>query len=241
MRKKFAWFGAVAIALVSFCLAVFLGGNPSDAVSSKYKALISAGVIDGIIEPSELGLDYLREQPVELAADNALVGAIRSASSSLAVMPEDMPLGIPLGSNHPIKIGMMRDGGRSGANYGEAPIAVGVADESGNTSNITPSGGVVMTRIEEANGGNIPNPDKQTASVGIPILSSDLGSQILLADASRSFQMAKRLPVINLIVSRYKNGRRGNYLIPNVNANAFCRDLVNATLNNNLRRVRGIV
>jgi hypothetical protein len=98
-----------------------------------------------------------------------------------------------------------------------------------------------MTRIEEANGGNIPNPDKQTASVGIPILSSDLGSQILLADASRSFQMAKRLPVINLIVSRYKNGRRGNYLIPNVNANAFCRDLVNATLNNNLRRVRGIV
>jgi hypothetical protein len=242
MKKRFAWFGAVAIALVSFCLAVFLGGNPSDAVSNKYKALISAGVIDAVVEPSELGLDYLREQPMELASDNALLGAIRGANAALAVMPEDMPLGIPLGQNKPIAIGRLNDGGRSeSSKFGENPIAVAVVASNGDAQNVTPSGGGKMTNAEAANGGNLPNPDEGVVGdMGIPVLFSQMESRILLADASRSFKMAKRVPVIDLIVSRKKNGARRNYLVRNVNANAFCRDLVNATLNKNLIRTRGV-
>ncbi|MEI6428791.1 MAG: hypothetical protein WCO45_10465 [Pseudanabaena sp. ELA607] len=247
MKKKFTLFWVVAMALVAFGLAVFLGGNPSDAVGSKYKALISSGTIDAVVEPRELGLDYSRDllaQSLTTDGDsNNLLDLLKEAEQKLAAMPEDMPLGIPLGSNSPIRIGQYpNDGGRAeSSRYGKSFIAVGIVDNNGNPYNITTTNCVTMIRAVPQNGGYLPDPNEDTVSNSIPpFLLSEAQAPILLANASDSFKMAKRVPVINLIVRRTHNDTTKNYLVRNINVNAFDRDVVNAVLTNTLVLNQGI-
>ncbi|NTW21270.1 MAG: hypothetical protein HGA42_17530, partial [Nostocales cyanobacterium W4_Combined_metabat2_030] len=60
--------------------------------------------------------------------------------------------------------------------------------------------------------------------------------EVLLADASGILAQRRRVPTFDLIVRNRRTNAR--YLLPRVNANAFCRDTVNAVLNRNLRRFR---
>ncbi len=222
MKKLTSWknLSILAIAFVAFVASIILTHSPTEARTSQYQQLIEQGVIAGIVEPEELGLGYLRHEPVELAADSSLLEAIQYAEEEVAVMPEDIPLMFPGGSNSPIRIGQIPDDtGTPGSATGV--VIVAFLNRNGEANNFTAGGLEGMFDTEYHNGGNLTfNSETQN---------------ILVADASGSFLQARRIPVLNLIVVNPRDGRR--YLVERVNANAVCRDGVNSVHNHTLRRI----
>lgn len=212
--------GVVALALFTIGLSVFFA-HPSDATSARNQEMLSLGLIDGVKTPQELGLGYLSEQP-ELIADAGLLNAIRRVPQELSQTIKNgggnIPLAIPLGTNSPISINRMKDEGQlRDSNY----EGVGYTSPDGQAKSITPIDVSGMTEVEANNGGNLTmTPEAQ---------------EVLVADASGMFAQSRRIPTIDLYV---RNRRTNNlYLVPRVNANAFCRDAVNAVLNRTLRRI----
>ncbi len=209
--------GAVLLAIASFCLSVFFV-SPSDATNGRYRELISSGIIDSVVTPHEIGLDYLGEEPVQIAADRSLLNSIHQAEESASRMPEDIPVLFAGGTNKPIKVSRIPN------DSGTPPAASGVdflgfVDRNGQQRSFTPSNLIPPFVDERQNGGNLS--------------ATTLGAQnILVADATNTFLMAKRIPVYDLIV------RKGNkiHVVPNVNANAVCRDALNAFLTGSVRR-----
>jgi hypothetical protein len=209
-------FGFLAIAAIAFCLSILLV-QPSDATSAKYDNLIAQGLVDAVKTPQELGLNYLSQQPVQLAYDNELLNSIYTAQEEVSVLPEDIPLKFDLGTNSPIEIGALPDGGALNHNYYEA---VGYLDRSGKGKTFNSSLLKYMFTVEARNGGSLAiTPEAQ---------------QILIADASGTFLQALRIPVFDLVVHSKRTNQ--NFVLENVNANAVCRDALNATLNRELKK-----
>jgi hypothetical protein len=178
------------------------------------------GVVDAVVTPQELGLDYLQQEQFHLSADPELINAIYKAEEAVSIMPEDIPLEFPTGTNSPIAVGRIpNDTGTPEEVSGF--VAEGFVSENGQPRAFNPSnlGGMFSSGVN--NEGNLAmTPEAQ---------------EILVADASGGFLQAKRIPVIDLIVRNPSNGRR--YVVRRVNANAVCRDALNAVFNQTLRRL----
>ncbi|WP_341735348.1 hypothetical protein [Microcoleus sp. CAWBG640] len=214
--KSFRILGLLGLIITAFSLSVFLA-QPSDATMTKYQKLIELGIVDAVVTPQEIALDYLQQEPIELSANPELLNAIKQAEESVSVMPENIALEIDGGTNSPIGIGQIPDDTGTPSDARNV-VFEGIVSQDGQPRNLTPGNISPMFNTERNNGGNLPR-----------IASAE---QILLADASGTFLQAKRIPVLDLIVRR--NNRR--YVVPNVNANAVCRDALNAVFNGKLRR-----
>jgi len=208
------------IPLILFAVIILLTvtSKPSQATLPNYQHLIEQGIIQAVREPHELGLDYLQQQPVEIA-DESVLSAIYQAEQEISVLPEDILLRFDLGTNSPVRIGRLPDGD---ALASRADLeALGFVDSSGNPRSFTPTVLRRMFAIEGRNGGDLAiTPEAQ---------------EILVSDASRKFLQATRTPTLNLVV-RQKRTHEVDVLL-NVNANAVCRDALNSILNQTLSRV----
>lgn len=204
------------IALLVFSLSV-LFSQPLNATTGRYQSLIEQGLVDGVKTPHDLALDYLQQEPVQLA-DSSVINSIYQAEEAVAVLPEDIPLRFDLGTNYPIKIGQLQDGEElKTRNFYDA---VGYVDRSGNTKSFNAPILRAMFAVEARNGGNLAMTPK--------------AQHILVADASRRFWQASRIPTIDLIV----HSKQANqlFVLRNANANAVCRDAVNSVLNQTLQQ-----
>lgn len=223
MKKLKSWKSVVVLilAVIGFSFSIFLA-HPSNAASSasdRYRGLLELGLIDGIRTPQERGLDYLQQEPVQLAEDAGLMSSIRTAINRAGYLPENTPLKFRVGTNRPIRIGQTspNDNGTQ-ARRPNNDRAIGYVTSNGQPKPLTrrdlvsPSG---MFPVELRNGGQI------RATSQVP--------QILVADARGSFFQAQRQPLIDLIVEDPTDGNI--YLLPSVYVNAFCRDALNAVLN----------
>ncbi|AFZ27532.1 hypothetical protein Cylst_5521 [Cylindrospermum stagnale PCC 7417] len=210
--------GLVIIGFVT-CMACIFFTQPSKASTTTYRHMLALGLVDEITTPQKIGLDYLAHQPTELIAISQLMNSIINVCKAASRMPEDISLAIPLGTNSPIGNGQLPNdsGTPKTGNY----EATGFINPQGQAKNITPNDVADMTKTEVQNGGNLPS----TAEA----------QNIRLADASGRFYQARRLPVFNLIVRDRRTGQRS--VIKKVNANAFCRDVLNAFLNRTYRRI----
>jgi len=204
----------VGIALLVFSLSV-LFPKPLNATTGRYQIPLDRGLIDRVKTPSEVGLDYLQQEPVQLA-DNSLLNSIYQAEEAVAVLPEDIPLRFDLGTNYPIRIRQLQDGAELTTKTGYD--AVGYVDRSENAKSFNSSVLRAMFAVEGRNGGNL-------------AITSE-AQHILVADASRKFWQAKRIPTIDLIVHNQENNQV--FILRNANANAICRDALNSVLNQTL-------
>lgn len=208
--------GLFGIAVIVFCLSIFLV-KPSEATNAKYHDLISQGLINTVKTPQEIGLNYLSQPPVQLAYDSELLNSIYTAEEEVSTLPEDIPLKFDLGTNSPIRIGSLPDGGALNHSYYEA---IGYVDRLREYNTFTSPILSMMFTVEARNGGNLAiTPEAQ---------------QILIADAKGTFIQALRIPVIDLVVSSKRTDQI--FVLENVNANAVCRDALNSVLNHTLRR-----
>jgi hypothetical protein len=216
MKKRLI--GILIAAIFAFCAAIFIG-QPSNATSAVERQMLALGLVDEITTPEKLGLSYLGQQPVQLVANSKLMDSIKGVNSGLSVMPEDVPMTFPAGTNSPIKIRELssNDTNNTADNIYEYTGFVSAQNQS---AKFTPKDGADMTNIEYRNGGNIP---LVTAS----------SQQILIADARNLFLQAKRIPTFSVILRNKRLNKR--YLVRDINANAVCRDLLNAALTGNLR------
>lgn len=217
--NKFKKIFIVIIAGLALSLSVLLA-QPSDATGAKYQTLIDRGLVNGVRTPQELGLAYLQQEPVQLIADNSILNSIYLAEETVAILPEDIPLRFDLGTNYPIRTRQLQDGGELTTKTGYD--AVGYVDRSGNAKSFNAPILRAMFAVEARNGGNLAMTPK--------------AQHILVADASRRFWQASRIPTIDLIV----HSKQANqlFILRNANANAVCRDAVNSVLNRTLQQNR---
>ena len=184
---------------------------------SKNQGMLALQLIDEVKSAEELGLEYLTQTNLPLIA--GLLDNIRYAEGEVSQMTENIQLAIELGTNSPVTIRQLPDGGeltRSGYE------AIGYVNSAGSAQFFpTPLVLRSMFYVEKNNDGQL---------VRMP----DSAFETLVADGSGKFLQAQRIPVIDLIV-RPKNSEK-IYLVPRTNANAICRDALNAVLNRKLRR-----
>lgn len=218
MMKNLRWailgFFLVALIIVGFS---FLHENPTVATVARNEQMVALSLIDEVKTPEELGLDYLNQEPEELLIAD-LVDNIRYADAQVAQMTENIQVAFELGTNSPIVIRALPDQGKLTRSGFEA---LGYIDSSGHAQAFTPLFLRAMFYVESNNGGQLVfTPDAQ---------------QILLTDASGTFLQAQRIPTLDLIVRTGLNKSK-IYLVPRANANAICRDALNAVLNRQIRR-----
>jgi len=216
--KSLQFLIATFLITISVVFSVTLA-HPSTAYdrnAEQYSELLDLGLIDRIRNPEEIGLDYLRQDPVQLAQSNELMAAVRRGINQAAYLPENTPLKFRLGTNSPIAI---RPEERGTPAVRPSSRAIGFVNQNGNPRPITRdnliASGDGMFRVEERNNGLI--------------AFHSVTPEILIADARGSFLQAQRLPRIDLIIEE-PNGEV--YLLLEININAFCRDALNAVLNN---------
>jgi hypothetical protein len=212
--------GILMAAVFAFCAAIFIG-QPSNATNLVEREMLALGLVDEITTPEKLGLGYLSQQPIELTANSRLMDSIGTVNDKLnSIMPEDIPLIFSTGTNSPIAIREVSDYDTDNTGYSDYDY-IGFRDNQNRRTVFYPKDGADMTNTEYRNSGNI---------------IADLNSQqILIADTRNLFFQAKRIPIFNVFLKRKSDGRR--YFVKNVNANAVCRDLLNAVLTGNLRNL----
>jgi len=234
MKKFKLWsgLGLAFIAIVTFSLSIFLA-KPSDAVSVRNAQMIELGIIDEVKSAEELGLGHLLRRPPQLVAD--LMDNIRTAHG-MVQSTDNLSMAIPLNTHSPV--------GRLVNDPGSDPrlsnlLAVGSVNNAGQAEPITPGQEAEMF-AQEARGGGTLDPVKE-----IPRTSLNKLGETLIADASGRFSQARKTRVFDLIVFNKRNRR--TYLVPNVIADSFCRDALNAVLNGtqkphniNLNRLRRV-
>jgi len=189
--------------------------------------MIELGLIDEVKYAEELGLEHLLREPPQLMV--SLMGNIRRARAAVTQLPENLQVAVPLGTNHPVSIGQLRNDDGGTTRFVSNLEAVGTVNPQGEAEPITPKDEGGMFAQEERDGGTLRNVDNL--------------HQTLVADASGSFFQAQSVPVLDLIVHEKSTG--AIYLVPNILADAFCRDALNAVLtgtqhrnNIDLRRLR---
>lgn len=215
--------GLVVLGVIAFCTSIFLvqpsPTNARTAMSDRNSHLLALGLVDGIATPHELGLDYLTGEPVPLVASSDLMASIQAVSEKASQLPENLDLEVPLGTNSPIKTGTLPGDSKPAATKCDCD-AIGFVNGQGQPKSITPSDVEDMTNVEYNNNGNLPaTAEAQT---------------VLVADASGSLVQARRVPTFNLLVRNRLTGKK--FLLPRINANVFCRDVLNAFLNGTVTR-----
>lgn len=207
--------------LAVWLLAIF--PHPSPAATPRSEDMLNLSLIDGVRSPASLGLDYLRREPAELMANTDLISNIRRAAQQVSAMPEDLSLGIPLGTNRPVSVGEIPDDTGSPSIVERNPSeAIGFIGADGQTRPLTTTNLATMFDTEANNSGNL--------------TMTPAAQEILVADASGTLAQTRRIPTFDLIVRNVRTNER--FLLPRVNANAFCRDALNAVFNRNFRRTQ---
>lgn len=203
---------------VIFVVISFLHENPTVATVARNEQMVALSLIDEVKTPEELGLDYLSQEPEEfIIAD--LMDNIHYADAQVAQMTENIQIAFELGTNSPIVIRALPDQGKLTRSGFEA---LGYIDSSGHAQAFTPLFLRAMFYVESNNGGQL-------------VLTPD-AQQILVTDASGAFLQAQRIPTLDLIVRTGFKSSSKIYLVPRANANAICRDALNAVLNRKIRR-----
>jgi hypothetical protein len=223
--KKSNWLKGIGLAIVGTVivfLSQWFSELPSQA-TSKSENYLSTEKISELKNLDSLGLAYLQDPSTSLLASSSLMDSIGQAEEAVSVMPEDMPVRFPLGTNSPIRMGRLgNEEDENGRIVTRTRFeAVGFINNDGEATNFTPMLLDKMFAIEKANDGQIvSNPDAE---------------HLLIADASGSFSQARRIPRLDLIL----RDRRRNEVrrINRVSANSICRDGLNAVLNRQLRRL----
>lgn len=215
MKKLRFWsiLGLAAIALIAIFLTVFLG-SPSNATSTRNQHMLELSLIDKVASARELGLDYLQQETEPLMA--SLIDNIKFAEEKASQMTQNIDVAFDLGTNDPIRIGSLPDERRLVNKTGYS--AMGYIDGSGMPKTFTPSFLRTMFSMEQHNRGQL--------------VTAPEAQENLVADASLSFLQARRIPTFDLIV--YSKVHKLIYLVPQVNANAVCRDALNGVLNHTL-------
>jgi len=218
MKKHQLWYrlGLIGLAVITISLSIFWT-HPSDATSTKNQQMIELNLIDEVRSARELGLDYLMQDSEQLMA--GIVDNIRYAEAEVTQMTQDIKVAFDLGTNAPIRIGSLPDQEQLTRRSGYQ--AVGYINSSGEPQGFTPGIFAAMFNIEANNRGRLATMPE--------------AEQMLVADASGTFLQARRTPTIDLIVHSKWEGTL--CLVPNVNANAVCRDALNSVFNHTLRRL----
>ena len=204
----------LAAALLSFFIAILLG-ELSGATEVNVQGLVSPGIVGRVSTDYKLSRYNLEPQLVEIPLD--YIDEIDRAIQELSAIPEDTPIAFPVGTNHPIRIGDIPNDDGSLAEVDGAEL-VGFVDNTGQPKTFTTGDAISILRISISNGNRVTNCETQF---------------MIVADATGSFLQARRVPVFNIIVQR--RGQR--FVVPNVNAYAVLRDLINAVLNGSLKRI----
>lgn len=206
--KPLYFLGIIGMAILAFTISVFFS-QPSTATSINYQKMINLGLVDGIRTPQELGLDYLQREPQQLLSANIMEYIGRSRTQN-ARLPENLPLKYPIATNAPITTSQMPGQVRRPSN---STSIVGVVNrQTSQPAPITRSINDGMLGIEQARGGNIG-------------LTPGLRS-ILVADTSGRFLQAQHPITLDIIIYDEDSGKR--WIVPDVVANAVCRDMINA-------------
>ena len=222
--KSLRRLGVSVLGVLAFCTSIFLAQpsptNAKTAISYQNSHLLALGLVDEIATPHQLGLDYLSGEPFPLIATSELMESIQAVEEEASQMPENIALAIPLGTNSPIKVGTLPGDSEPAPKTCDCD-AIGFVNDQGQEKSITPPNVEDMTNVEYNNNGSLPaTAEAQT---------------VLVADASGSFLQARRVPTFNLIVRNRSTGEE--FVYPRVNANTFCRDVLNAFLNGSVKRV----
>lgn len=224
--KSLRRLGVAILGVLAFCTSIFLAQpsptNARTAISYQNSHLLALGLVDGIATPHELGLDYLSGEPVPLVASSDLMASIEAVNEKASQLPENLALKVPLGTNRPIQTGILPGDSEPAATNCDCD-AIGFANAQGQAKSITPLDVEDMTNQEYKNNGNLNLPATAEAQT------------VLLADASGSLLQARRVPALNLLIRNRHTGKR--YLLPRINANVFCRDVLNAFLNRTVTRL----
>ncbi|MEK0191228.1 MAG: hypothetical protein EA000_13170 [Oscillatoriales cyanobacterium] len=169
--------------------------------------------------PSDPDRETGEQNPPPQRSD--ILNNYHKAIEALSVMPQDMPVEFPIGTNSPIPIGQIsEDTGKPGENRDSEIYVIGFVSNDGKPQKITPGNLTVMFETIRNKGGTLPSIDMTPKA-----------QENLLANAKDR----KRIPVLDLII-RGKAASNQKYVVRNVNANAVNRDALNAVLNGTLRR-----
>ena len=218
--------GFVILAIFTIALSVFLP-HPSNAYEAQYSNMIALGLIDSVKTTHELGLDYLQRTPPILVAD--LMDNIHRANR-IVQNTDDIRVKIPLPSENNATI----SGGdvlSSTANHPQISPEPGryralaiVNQNTGQTHPIRSGRGRELNQMFTAEARGEGDIDQ-----GIEV-SKDLprNTNVIIADASGLFAQQQQIYNVGLILYDTFNGDR--YLVEDVNFNAFCRDALNAVL-----------
>ncbi len=168
--------------------------------------------------PSDRDRETGEQNPLRQRSD--ILKNYDRAIEALSVMPQDMSVEFPIGTNNPIPIGQISDNtGKPGLIRDSENYAIGFVSNDGKPQNFTPGNLTVMFETIRNNGGTLPSSDMTPKA-----------QENLLADAKGR----KRIPVLDLIVRKTTSNRK--YVVRNVNANSVDLYALNAVLNDTLRR-----
>lgn len=205
--------------MLAFATAIFTG-EPSSAMSNVERQMLALGIVDEVTTPEKLGLGYLSQQPIQIARSSELMDSIKRVNEGLSQLPEDAILTFPAGTNSPIRIRQISANDKDNRNHSNYEYE-GFVNNQGQSRDFSARDGSDMTNTEYENNGNIVvNPTSQ---------------QILVADARHLFFQVKRTPAFHIIFKHRSTKRR--FLVRNVNANAVCRDLINAALTGEIQNM----
>ncbi|MGK7905216.1 MAG: hypothetical protein AB4352_28165 [Hormoscilla sp.] len=234
--KKFKVWGTLAllfIAGVAVSFSIFTA-QPSNAIIARNQNMIDLGLIDGILTPEEMGLEYLGEATEPIEISRGLIDTLRRVPEELAVDFEgNEPLGVDLGTAFPIQFGVLPDGGQLASSEF---TGIAYIDNSGQPQPITPDDIGEMAAQEAAKGGLFTDGTLIEDAKNEGLIAFKVKAEhSLVADASGMLIGQRRVPVVSLIVHNRSN--KHNYLVNKVNVNALCRDAVNGAVRHRLRRI----
>lgn len=179
--------------------------------------------LDRLTITQDPNLNDLNQQPLPTSK---LMEHIMRVSEKLETIPEDIPLTFPAGTNSPIKFPreISNDDDReiSDDNVNGKYDYIGFLSSQGKRA-FTVKDASDMLRTAYSNNGN---------------LSVDSNSQQILiadSDAQNLIFQSKRIPVFRVFLKNRSTGEK--YLMRDINANAVCRDFLNAALNGTLRNM----
>jgi hypothetical protein len=220
MKKFKLWsgLGLVFIAIVTFSLSIFLA-KPSDAVSVRNAQMIELGIIDEVKSAEDLGLGYLLRRPPELMAN--VLDAIGVARDTINAIPSermDESNMFEVGTQRPVRTGQLLSDNGNDPRLQDLTY-VGVVNRNGQAEGITPRGEAEMFTQEARGGGTL---DPKT------VMGFNNSGETLIADASGLFVQSRKVSVLDVLVLNKRTKKV--YLVPNVIADTFCRDALNAVL-----------
>jgi hypothetical protein len=234
--KLWSSLGLAIIAVVTFSLSVFLA-KPSDAVSARNSQMIELGIIDEVKSAEDLGLGYLLRRPPELMAN--VLGAIGTAIDMAEATPSeriDESHMFEVGTQRPVRTGQLLSDNGNDSRLRDLMYVGVVNNRTGQAEGITPRGESEMFTQEARGGGTL---DAKT------ITSFNNSGETLVADASGLLVQGRKVSVLDVLVLSKRTKKI--YLVPNVIADTFCRDALNAVLtgrqkphNINLNRFRKV-